>query len=666
MENLRTDDFTQYSFLSGLEYNPSGDFACFVVHKADVEENGYKSNLWLYDVKADRYNQLTNFDKERGFIWLDDEHILFPGMRNAKDKEKAEGGEEFTVYYKISIRGGEAREAFRIPLGVRGIRSIDGTRFLLTATYNPNRPSLDSMSDEEKGKELKKRKDAKAYDVFEEIPFWINGGGVTNKDRTRLYIYDTSTGKYEALTAESFDVDGLRLNSDNTKAIILGQTWEGKMDIQNALYILDIATKSLRQLTPTEVFAWSDAHFVGDTLLCMGKDMKEYGLNQNATFYVVDIETGEKSLLTPDFDISTWNSVGSDCRLGGGDSHRVDEGFFYFITTEGGSSYINRLDLQGNIEKITNAPGSVDSYTVRDGKILFIGMRESRLQELYSLDASERKITDFNDWVVAERSLSTPEAISVETAPGVTIDGWVMKPVGYEEGKTYPAILDIHGGPKTVYGEVFFHEMQYWANQGYFVFFCNPRGSDGKGNDFADIRGKYGTIDYDDIMAFTDAVLAKYTDIDQGRLGVTGGSYGGFMTNWIIGHTDRFKAAASQRSISNWVSMGFTTDIGYFFESDQMATDPWQDIDKVWWHSPLKYADKVKTPTLFIHSDQDYRCWVPEALQMFTALRYFGVEAKMCLFKGENHELSRSGKPKNRISRLREITQWFDKYLKEA
>jgi acylaminoacyl-peptidase len=136
------------------------------------------------------------------------------------------------------------------------------------------------------------------------------------------------------------------------------------------------------------------------------------------------------------------------------------------------------------------------------------------------------------------------------------------------------------------------------------------------------------------------------------------------MTNWMIGHTGRFKAAASQRSISNWVSMGYTTDIGYFFEEDQMGTDPWIDIDKVWWHSPLKYADKVKTPTLFIHSAQDYRCWVPEALQMFTALKYFGVEARMCLFKGENHELSRSGKPKNRITRLREITDWFDKYLK--
>ncbi|MDD2282252.1 MAG: prolyl oligopeptidase family serine peptidase, partial [Eubacteriales bacterium] len=186
----------------------------------------------------------------------------------------------------------------------------------------------------------------------------------------------------------------------------------------------------------------------------------------------------------------------------------------------------------------------------------------------------------------------------------------------------------------------------------------------GRGNEFADIRGKYGTIDYDDLMAFTDAVLAKYPGIDQERVGVTGGSYGGFMTNWIIGHTDRFRAAASQRSIANWVSMGFTSDIGFYFEEDQVSTTPWQDIDKVWWHSPLKYADKVSTPTLFIHSEEDYRCWLAEGLQMFTALKYFGVEARLCMFRGETHELSRSGKPKHRIRRLREITDWFDKHLK--
>jgi dipeptidyl aminopeptidase/acylaminoacyl peptidase len=288
-----------------------------------------------------------------------------------------------------------------------------------------------------------------------------------------------------------------------------------------------------------------------------------------------------------------------------------------------------------------------------------------KLQELYSFENSvEEQITDFNEWIKREKKIAIPEKLTIESEPGVFIDGWVLMPVDFIQDKKYPAIIDIHGGPKTVYGEVFYHEMQFWANEGYFVFFCNPRGSDGKENEFSDIRGKYGTIDYDDIMRFTDAVLEKYPQIDDKRVGVTGGSYGGFMTNWIIGHTDRFRAAASQRSISNWISMFSTTDIGYYFADDQIGATPWSNQDKLWEHSPLKYADRVKTPTLFIHSEEDYRCWLAEGIQMFTALKYHGVESRLCMFRGENHELSRSGKPKHRIRRLTEITEWFNKHLK--
>lgn len=345
---------------------------------------------------------------------------------------------------------------------------------------------------------------------------------------------------------------------------------------------------------------------------------------------------------------------------------KKDGNYVYFITTEMDSSYINRIDKSGNMEKVTKLSGSVDGFDVINGKVAEISMRNGRLEELYTLDEDkEDQRTHFNDWVFKDRKVAPLEKCDVETAPGVVIQGWVMKPVDFVKGKKYPAVLDIHGGPKTVYGELFFHEMQYWASHGYAVFFCNPRGGDGRGDEFADIRGKYGNIDYEDIMKFTDEVVKKYDFIDGERLGVTGGSYGGFMTNWIIGHTDRFKAAASQRSISNWISDFNATDIGYFFADDQNAgATPWSDYEKLWDHSPLKYADKVKTPTLFIHSNEDYRCWIAEGLQMFTALKYHGVEARFCMVRGENHELSRSGKPKHRIRRLKEITDWFDAHLK--
>jgi dipeptidyl aminopeptidase/acylaminoacyl peptidase len=212
------------------------------------------------------------------------------------------------------------------------------------------------------------------------------------------------------------------------------------------------------------------------------------------------------------------------------------------------------------------------------------------------------------------------------------------------------------------------HEFQVLAAAGYAVLYSNPRGSAGRGDAFADLRGRYGTIDFEDLMAVLDEALRRFPFLDPGRLGVAGGSYGGFMTNWIIGHTDRFRAAAAQRSIANWISKTCTTDIGYYFNVDQIGTTPWaaDGADTMWWHSPLRYADQVSTPTLLIHAEEDYRCWLDQGLQMFTALRYHGVESRLVLFRGENHELSRSGKPRHRLRRLREIVGWFDRFLKPA
>lgn len=666
MERLRLDEFIRYKFLSSIKHNPTGSAACFVVHEVNLEENGYRSQLWIYEPDTKKSFQLTSLGREQAFIWLNDDEILFSSVRNRKDEERQKQGEAFTVFYKINIHGGEAQEEFRVPLKVQEIHPLPDQRFLLTCSYHPNEQDLSALSEAERTAELKRREEEKSYEVLEEIPYWSNGGGFISGRRSRLYLYYQQTGSLAPLTSEQMEVEGVQLNEAKTKAVFIGQEYQGMMPLTNSLYLVNLERSEVRRITPEEDFTYFEAHFLtDDELICRGSERKRYGLNENSRFHLVKVDDGSRQLLTPDFETGTWNSVGSDCRYGRGGGNQLDQGWFYFLTTEGFSSYLNRLDRSGRVERITSAEGSVDSFSVKNGEILLIALRDLSLQELYQFkDGAEEQLTTFNSWVTEQRSLSRPEHLSFETEPGIFIDGWVMKPVDYVEGQKYPAILNIHGGPKTVYGTVFFHEMQYWANQDYFVFFCNPRGSDGKGNEFADIRGKYGTIDYADLMRFTDLVLETYPDIDQGRVGVTGGSYGGFMTNWIIGQTNRFKAAASQRSISNWFSMGWTTDIGYYFAPDQIAADPWKNPEKLWEHSPLKYAGRVQTPTLFIHSDQDYRCWVPEALQMFTALKMHGVEARLCLFKGENHELSRSGRPKARIRRLEEITAWFNRHLK--
>jgi len=669
MKSLRLDDFTKYRFLSDVKYSPNGKYACFVVHNSELEENKYSSNLWLYDVEEGSYSQLTSLNNEKSYIWMDDsKHILFPSLRNPKDKEKKEKGEEFTVFYKINIHGGEALESFRIPMNVSSFKFIDKDNLIFSSIYDSTRREFYKLSDSEKDEELKKRKEEKDYEVIDEIPFWMNGSGFTNKKRNRLYAYNLAKEEIRPFSDEFTNVEAYNINKDRNKLVIMGTSFTDKMKNTDSIWVYDLLNDNLDILNPHDEFSYSYVDFMSDnTIIALGSGMKEYGINQNATFYLIDIATKKRKLLTPDFSRSTWNSVGSDVRYGGSPSLKMDEDYLYFITTEEDSSYINRLDINGNIEKVTNERGSVDHYTVNQGNVLFIGLRDTRLQELYRFtDQEELQVSNFNQWVQEDKFIITPEKMVIETEKGVNIDGWLMKPVNFDENKKYPAILNIHGGPKTVYGSVFYHEMQYWANEGYVVFFCNPRGSDGKGNAFADIRGKYGTIDYDDIMKFTDHVLNTYNFIDKEKVGVTGGSYGGFMTNWIIGHTDRFKAAASQRSISNWISKFATTDIGYYFVDDQNAATPWNDHEKLWYHSPLKYADRVKTPTLFIHSEEDYRCWLPEGIQMFTALKYHGVESKLVMFREENHELSRSGKPKHRIRRLEEITKWFDKYLKDG
>lgn len=658
MENLKLRDFLDYNYLSSIEVSPDKKNTAFIVHRGDYDDNDYKSNIWVMNNETKKYFRLTGMNEERSFLWLDETKILFPSMRDKKLKVKVEEGEKWTCYYSIDINGGEAQEYMRVPLIVTSIKKIDGDNFILTAKYDNYGVNLNELTGEARAEATKKIKEDKDYEILDEIPFWSNGGGFTNKKRNRLYIYNRAT---EEITPVSDSISNVTYYSYKDGVVLyVVNRFKDKQEQREAIYTYDIATKEEKLVLPSEDYRVSFAEFFGDGILCGLNDTLKYGLNQNPNFYI--IRDGKVELFK---EHDTWmiNTVGSDCRYGGGKSFRVKGNKLYFLTTVMHDAFLNTLDINGEERVLTKANGSVDTYAIAGDDIYFIGLRGLRLQELYLLkDEEEIQLTKFNENIIESKKLSIPEKFNIVN-DRIEIEGWVLKPTDYEEGKKYPAILDIHGGPKTVYGDVFYHEMQVWANMGYFVFFCNPRGGDGRGNEFADIRGKYGTIDYDDLMKFTDEVLKAYP-IDRSRVGVTGGSYGGFMTNWIIGHTDRFACAASQRSIANWFSKFGTTDIGYYFNVDQNASSPWENPEKLWWHSPMKYADKVKTPTLFIHSEEDYRCWLTEGIQMFTSLKYHGVPARLCMFRGENHELSRSGKPRHRVKRLEEMTNWFELYLK--
>ncbi|MCI9456706.1 MAG: S9 family peptidase [Oscillospiraceae bacterium] len=666
MEKITLDLFTKYKFLSNLSFAPDGAHAAFTVSQANMETNGYDHNIWLYHGDSQRVSRLTGMDSERSFIWEDEDTILFPAVRKNKHKKEIESGKYLTVYQRMSISGGEATEAFTVPLRVSGIHFLEKGKYLLEALYEIGRPDVENMSGEEQSKALKQLKEEKDYYVFDELPFWVNGKGVTNKQRSRLYLFDAASGQLTPISSPTCNVGAVSLSDDKTKVVYAGPDYDSVNPQFSALMLYDIPSGKTETLVEGGTYTIMRAAFYGDCVLFAGSDRKHYGTSENAKFYTVSPATKEVKLFA-DPDRAANNSVGSDCRLGAGRGFKIVDGIIYSLFTLDNTSYLCRMDKDGSVHPLTADNGSIDCFDMANGKTLFIGMRDMRLQELYDFDLStgeEKRLTGFNEEITEKYYVSLPEPLSFTDKDGVRIDGWVMKPYAYDPNKNYPAVFDIHGGPKAAYGAVFNHEMQYWASEGYFVFFCNPRGSDGRGNEFADLRGKYGTVDYSDLMEFADNVLEKYPQIDQKKVCETGGSYGGFMTNWIIGHTDRFAAAVSQRSISNWISKCLTTDIGYYHNMDAMQSTPWTDFDKMWGFSPLKYADKCTTPTLFIHSGEDYRCWQSEGIQMFTALKYHGCEARLCYFKGENHELSRSGKPKHRIRRLKEITEWFDAHVK--
>lgn len=658
MKKIGIEDFMNYSYPTGMAVSPDGKHGAFAVVNVNGRENGYDSSLWIMELESGGYRRLTFGGKERAFVWLDEETLLFSSVREREFAERGKRGEDWTCFYTINIHGGEAQPAFSVPFQTVKFRPAED-KLVMSVKYDYGKPELSGLEGAEKEKALKAWQDEKDYEVFDELPFWSNGQGIVNKKRVRLAVYDMKSKESRIITPDYENVDNFWVEGD--QVLYTGYFYRERKERKSGLYSYRLADGSRETLVPQDELRIDYACMLKGRVMFFGSDMKLFGLNENPDLYV--IEKGAAVKLA-EYDRSIHNSICSDCKFADGAEIVHDDSRIYFISTLRKQSVIRAFDENGVLETLTDRQGSVHTLEICRGRLYFTGMRGMGLTEIYCLDGKEeRKLTSFHDAVLEEREVCPVEEFTF-SYKGVELDGYVMKPAGFEPDKTYPGILTVHGGPRAVFGPVFFHESQAFANAGYFVFFTNPVGSDGRGNVFADLAGKYGTIDFENCMAFTDEVLKRYPQLDEKRLGIMGGSYGGFMVNWAIGHTDRFAAAVSQRSISNWVSLSMTADIGYSFDIQETDGDPWNGLEKMWICSPLKYADKAKTPTLFIQSDEDYRCYMGDALQMFSALKYFGVDARMCLFHGENHELSRSGKPAHRIRRLREMMDWFEKYLK--
>ena len=666
MKNIKLDHFTEFQFISALRANREGDRAVFARSQANLKENKYESNLYLLEDGQTR--QLTGDGEGRSFIWEDQDTILFAAKRNKEEKE-AQG---MTQYYRLRLGGGEALPAFRLPVSVSGLWPLAEERYLVLAQIDQSEPDLYAAGEKKRSAYFKEQKDFEFRHKITRIPFYFNGAGFLAQGSQRLFLYDARKEKLLPLTAPDVNIDSVFYQEGKDLIYFTAQPYSTRADYYSRIYSLSQEALSTAKMSEgklgelvQEVYSELDYSinliFQGrEESYVFASDLKTYGINESSKIYRLT-EAGLE--LHSEREQKLWNSMGSDAVLYGCPGIQVIEGDLYWLGLDGIESVLYCLSKDGEQLTVYQTEARLDGFALIEDEFYFVALQADKLQEIYRLANGQLKaVTHFNEKVLKKYYIAEPQPLEVGE-----IQGWVLLPEGFDRKKKYPAILDIHGGPRTIYGSCFFHEMQYWVGQGYVVFFCNPRGSDGRGDAFADIRGKYGTIDYEDIMAFTDAVLARYPQIDPERVGVTGGSYGGFMTNWIIGHTDRFRAAATQRSISNWLSFVGTSDISYNFACDQNACDTLSEegFMKLWEHSPIRYINNVKTPTLIIHSDADYRCPEEQAFQLFTALLDRGVPSEFYLFKDETHELSRSGRPKGRIERLRRITEWMDKYLKE-
>jgi len=341
------------------------------------------------------------------------------------------------------------------------------------------------------------------------------------------------------------------------------------------------------------------------------------------------------------------------------------------VAQDHGSSNLWLAGSGGDGRWLATEAGMIGWYSVDAARsaAAIIATSQDRPAALFLVDlgtGQRRPLADFNEAWRAETVLQRAEPFTVSTEPGTEVDCWVMKPADFVEGRSYPVLLAVHGGPFGQYGETFFDEFQVYAGAGYGVVFCNPRGSSGQDTAFARaLVGDMGGPDYRDVMAAFEAALDRMPWADRSRLGVMGGSYGGFMTTWIIGHDHRFKAAVSERAVNDWYSMQGASDIGGTFNRQYLGENATiqDDLDAVLRQSPLSYAKHIETPVLILHSENDLRCPISQAEQLFVVLKQRRQDVEFVRFPDEDHELSRAGRPSHRVDRFNVILDYLSRKL---
>jgi dipeptidyl aminopeptidase/acylaminoacyl peptidase len=654
VNGIKIKDLYQIKALSDPRISPDGKEAVFVQTVMDEEKNDYFSHLFCLDLRTGQSTQWTfGEEKVSSPRWSPDgNQIVFLSNRTGDMQ-----------LYVMNRNGGEAEQLTETQRGISNpVWSPCGKKIVCVVRLKRGE-ALQENEEKEEGK-LKPL-------AVSSMKYKSDDKGFHDDRYAQLVMVDLSCKEMKRLTDDEHDYT---LHAWHETYIAYSADFEENKDFSfaSALYLLDMESMESNKVTDKQGY-YGGASFSHD-----GKYLAYIGHNrefENATqnkIYLYNMETRLTLPLTEEMDIPVGDYLNSDSiqgTSGAGIVWSKDNESLYFIASDRGNTILYYAHIEGAVypalfEEEQHIYGF--DFFSEEQKMVLAMSRPEEPGELYTLHVPTgqiEKMTDVNSGWLSSRQLSSPEMFMLSGGGGIPVQGWIMKPVNFEKGKTYPLIVEIHGGPHTMYGNTFFHELQLLAGKGYGVLYINPRGSHGYGQEFVDaVRGDYGGGDYHDIMAAVDHVLEEYDWIDESRLGVTGGSYGGFMTNWIIAHCDRFKAAVTQRSISNWISFYGVSDIGYYFSEWQMKCEL-DDIETLWKHSPLAYVKNINTPLLILHSEKDYRCPIEQAEQLYIALKRDGKQARFVRFPDSNHNLSRSGKPSLREARLQEILDWFEEYL---
>lgn len=653
---MTAEDLHRMHWVSDPAVSPENGAAAYILKSVNSKHTGYVTQIRLIKPDGSGDMPFTAGEQDGAPQWSPD------GSQLAFLRKKGDARQ----VWLLPAHGGEAQAVTELKHGVSAYKwSPDGTALLLKAEA----PDGKEESDDSKDKLPEET-------IVDRIRYKADGAGLISSRRTHLFFFDIGTRTSTQITSGSFDVGAFAWSPNGaeiayTTELPTADIADADLRPTNDLYVTDRAGGVTRQLTDGQISIGHVSYTPDGKHILMLADDLSCGYATLTRIYLQPAEGGAYRALYTDLDIQLGHSCVSDMRAGAGTPpvYSHDGQSVYVQISQNGRVEIARFALDGSDFEIM-AGGDREIYQFAlapSGELIFAAADPLQPGDLFRLDlisGEETRLTDCNAGLWNELMLSEPEEFQFTAGDGWPMQGWIMKPIGYKEGSKVPAVLEIHGGPQAMYGHTFMHEFQLLAAAGFAVFYTNPRGGHGYGQAHVNtVRGDYGGRDYQDLMDFTDYVLNHYDYVDASRLGVTGGSYGGFMTNWIVGHTDRFQAAVTQRSISNWLSFYGVSDIGYHFTEDQIWGNAWDDVEKLWKHSPLAYVKNVTTPLLVLHGEQDLRCPIEQGEQMFTALKRLGKKTQLIRFPGADHNLSRSGHPHLRTRRLSHIVRWFEEHI---